>query len=333
MAQGLPPGSCAVELEGRMVPACEATLRLHHGWLERRIESIHLSRPEHYLSICQSGCNLSCRSCPSWAFTKHASGRWFTIEALVQKCLRYEQAVTLAEPRERATAWHAATVCHGCGACMSNREPPDTCPGILDPGQITLSPQGFGPARNIVALTGGDLTCRPRFYEELARELQSRTLLWLLIETNGLGLTRRNLDRYQAAGVDSFCLDIKAADDVTHRSLTGVGIEHQLRLPSMILQRGFVLEVQTLVIPGLVEIDQLSRIYQAVAAASPNTPFTIRAFAPDHLMRHRRPPTVEEMLSAYDAALAAGLRQVRLANLSAFARTEDDRHRVLQHCN
>jgi hypothetical protein len=31
---------------------------------------------------------------------------------------------------------------------------------------FVLSPQGFGPARNIVAFTGGDVMCCPEFYGE-----------------------------------------------------------------------------------------------------------------------------------------------------------------------
>ena len=33
-------------------------------------------------------------------------------------------------------------------------------------------PQGFGPARNIVAFTGGDLACHPEFYAKSAEKIK-----------------------------------------------------------------------------------------------------------------------------------------------------------------
>jgi pyruvate-formate lyase-activating enzyme len=204
---------------------------------------------------------------------------------------------------------------------------------VLSPDQIVLSPQGFGPARNIVAFTGGDLTCRPQFYAEFALRIKAETNLWVLIETNGWGLTPKNLDVLQEAGVDSFWLDIKAYEDEAHTWLTGLtGCTNRwiLELPQEILQRGFVLEVLSLYIPGLVETDQLRRIAEVVASASDNVPFTILAFFPEYRMRDSRTPNLEEMLGAYEAARSAGLKHVRLGNTGVFARTEAELGRLLE---
>ena len=62
----LSSGACLVDDgNGRQVPACRATLRERDGAFERRLVSLVLSRPEHYLSVYQSGCNLSCGKCHS----------------------------------------------------------------------------------------------------------------------------------------------------------------------------------------------------------------------------------------------------------------------------
>jgi len=204
------------------------------------------------------------------------------------------------------------------------------CPGVLSPGQITLSPQGYGPARNIVAFTGGDLTCRPRFYTEFARQVKAETGLWVLVETNGWGLTPKNLDSLQEAGVDAFWLDIKAYDENVHAWLTGCPNKWILRLPGEILRRGFVLEVLSLYIPNLVETDQLRRIAQLLASADEDVPFTILAFFPEYRMRTFRVPTVEEMLAAYRAARGAGLKNVRLGNIGVFVRTQAQLDHVLE---
>ena len=322
--QGYKPGSCQVEMGADFLPACEATLRFEDGRWERLIASTHLSRPENYFSIYQSGCNFSCRKCHSWYFSKVAKGEWLTPLDIVEAARAYEKEVTLVEPRERATAWHAHETCHCCGACVLTGERSPRCPGILEPGQITLSPQGFGPARNIVAFTGGDLTCRPGFYAKCAELIKTETRLWFLLETNGYGLTPAHLDLYQTSGVDAFWLDIKAENPERHRWLTGCDNEWILRLPQEMRKRGFVLEVLSLYIPGVVEAEELGRIAVLLAAVDPQIPFTVLAFFPEYQMRDTRPPNVKEMIRAYEGAKEAGLTQVRLGNLGIFARGAGD---------
>ena len=68
------------------------------------------------------------------------------------------------------------------------------CPKVIQKNEILLSPQGWGPARNIVAFTGGDLTCCPEYYIQCAQRIKAETALWVLMETNGYGLTPQNLD-------------------------------------------------------------------------------------------------------------------------------------------
>jgi molybdenum cofactor biosynthesis enzyme MoaA len=57
--QGFSAGSCAVDADGRRMPACRATLKYEQNQIQRLITSIHLSRPENYLSIYQSGYGLT----------------------------------------------------------------------------------------------------------------------------------------------------------------------------------------------------------------------------------------------------------------------------------
>ncbi len=322
--QGLTPGSCAVRVGDHHAPACRATLNEDPKGLLRLVRSIHLSRPENYLSIYQSGCNLACRKCHSWSFTKVKQGRWYCPQDILLAAKAYERQVTLVEPRERATAWHAQESCRCCGACIKHGRPSDDCPGKLTPEQICFSPQGFGPARNIVAFTGGDLTCCPDFYAQCAEQIKAHTQLWTLIETNGYGLTADNLDILRRCGVDAFWLDIKAWNDQTHRWLTGCTNARILGLPAEILGRGFVLEVLSLYIPQVVEADQLKQIARHLAAVDRSIPFTILAFFPEHRMLTYREPSASEMIAAYHDAKAAGLRNVRLGNLGVFVRTTED---------
>jgi hypothetical protein len=48
-------GSCITRADGKSGSACELTLKEEGGRISRLIEFIHLSRPENYLSIYQSG--------------------------------------------------------------------------------------------------------------------------------------------------------------------------------------------------------------------------------------------------------------------------------------
>jgi pyruvate-formate lyase-activating enzyme len=270
--QGFKPGSCAVKVNKEHALACEATLKREDNRWYRLITSIHLSRPENYLSIYQSGCNFSCRKCHSWYFSKVRDGTWYFPKDILKECIGYEKIVNLWEP------------------CVFRGKRQASCPGILGPDSILLSPQGFGPARNIVAFTGGDLTCRPEFYEECARFIKAQTKLWLLIETNGYGLTPQTLDDLKESGVDAFWLDIKAFDPEKHRWLTGCTNDHILKLPEEMTKRGFVLEVLSLYIPDLVETDELTKIAHTLKEVDPKIPFTILAFFPEHQLKDFRSP-------------------------------------------
>jgi len=327
--QGFSPGSCLVEVEGKRVLACKATLKHENNQTYRLITSIHLSRPENYLSIYQSGCNFSCRKCHSWYFSKIKSGAWYTPEEILKEAMIYEKSITLMEPRVKATAWHAHDTCRCCGSCVLHEKRSSSCPGILNPESIVLGPQGFGPVRNIVAFTGGDLTCRPEFYGECARLIHMHTRLWVLIETNGYGLTPQNLDYLHDCGVDAFWLDIKAHDTNKHKWLTGCSNEAILKLPEEILKRDFVLEVLSLYIPGLVEADELESIARSLQEVDHSIPFTILAFFPEYRMKEFAKPGVREMIEAYDRVKATGLEKIRLGNVGVFAPTQEDQEYLM----
>ncbi len=232
--------------------------------------------------------------------------------------------MTLWEPRDRATAFHAHDSCRCCGACVMHGKRSPLCPEIIQKEEILLSTQGWGPARNIVAFTGGDLTCCPEFYVECAQLIKAETDLWVLIETNGYGLTPQNLDRLKEAGVDSFRLDMKAFDESDHKWLTGCFNRHILKLPEAIMKRGFVLEVFSLYIPTLMEIPQLKKLARLICDIHPGIPFTLLAFFPEYQMKRYKSPKVSDMVAAYNEVKAVGLWNVRLGNTRVVASSEED---------
>jgi len=320
-------GDCLTMIQGNKKKiACDAVLRKNEtGTWQRIIKSAHLSRPEHYFSIYMSGCNMNCRKCHSHEFTKAASGEWMTTDQIAGLCAEYREQVTVYEPLERALDWYASDLCRCCGYCVITGRRSPTCPGVLEPHQILLSPQGFGPARNIVGYTGGDLGCCVDFYVDLTRKIKTKSPeLWILYETNGYGLTSTNLKKLREAGVDSFWLDIKAFDPVIHKKLCGVDNHRILDLPKQVQQFGFQLEVLSLFIPRWVETDQLSKIALLLAEVNREIPFTLLAFFPEYRMMNTRSPNTVEMIESYHAVKKAGLKNVRIGNIGVFAKTETD---------
>jgi pyruvate-formate lyase-activating enzyme len=243
----------------------------------------------------------------------------------------YQRHITVFEPKEAATSWHAHRLCNHCGSCVYRGKRSPNCPGKLTPDQVVLSPQGFGPARNIVAFTGGDILCRPDFYLEATEKIKAVSTDYLvLLETNGYGLTPKNLEAYAEGGIDSFWLDIKAFSEETYRKLCGTTNEHILSSVEHIVDLGFTLEVLTLYIPGLVETDEHIRIADLVAKTDTEIPTTLLAFFPCYklLPPDYRKPTVEEMIKSYTSMKEVGLENIRLGNLGVFVKSEQDRELV-----
>jgi pyruvate formate lyase activating enzyme len=324
--QGHAMGKCLTNLmDGSKKPACQSTLKHENGQYHRLIKSFHLSRPEDYLSIYQSGCNHDCLKCHSFEFSQYENGFWMSTDDIADAVAEYEATVTVWEPRERALMITASDLCHHCGRCVLEGKKGDLCPQKLSPDKIIFGPQGWGPARNIIAFTGGDITCQADFYAEVTEKIKEKCeKMWVLIETNGFGMTPQNLDKFQSAGVDSYWLDIKAYDPRIYKKLCGTSNETVLAAPAEIIDRGFALEVLSLFIPNWVEFDELEKIGRLVADVDKNIPFTILAFFPVYKMKDGRSPNLMEMLKAYAIVKDTGLKTVKLGNLGQFVKSNQD---------
>ncbi len=319
--QGFEPCGNLVEVDGRRELPCRAGLRVRGGVVERLIYDIVLSRPEDYLSIYQSCCNHDCAMCHSWYFSQRAVGRWMKPEDILAEVLKYREQVTVWEPRHRATMWHASDLCAHCGYCLYGLGKGPYCPGRLKPSQVLVSPQGFGPARNIVSFTGGDLYCQPRFYVETFKLIKREVPdMWIHIETNGYGLTPRNLEQLYEAGLDSVWLDMKAYREDVYRSLCGTTNKWILELPARIKDMGIVLEIVLLYIPGYVEQEDMEGFAKLIADVDPYTPVMLLAFFPEYKLTSARPPTLEEMLRAYQTLVEGGLKRIKIGNVGVFCR-------------
>ncbi|ADM27664.1 Radical SAM domain protein [Ignisphaera aggregans DSM 17230] len=320
--QGFEPCRCFVRTENGPEIPCRAGLRVWGGRLERLVYDIVLSRPEDYLSIYQSGCNHNCLKCHSWYFAQIAQGRWYSAEDLTRIVLEYREYVTVWKHRNRATMWHASDLCSHCGSCVIDGKRGPYCPGILRSDQVLLSPQGYGPARNIVSMTGGDLYCQPAFYIDFFRRIKREAPDMLIhIETNGYGLTPKNLELLYEADLDSIWLDMKAYSRNIYEYLCGTHNDWILELPAKIIDMGIILEIVLLYIPDLVEIEEIRALGRIIANVSRDIPTMLLAFFPQYLMSGYREPTIEEMVLAYKALREEGLRKVKVGNIGVFCKT------------
>lgn len=319
--QGYEPCRCVVETPEGFKRPCEAGLRILDNEVYRLIYDIMLSRPEDYLSIYQSCCNHSCLKCHSWYFAQKAKGYWASPKDVLRYVLKYNDVVTVREPRDRATMWHASDLCAHCGLCVTEGRRGIFCPNKLSSEQVVLSPQGWGPARNIVSFTGGDLYCQPTFYINVFRAIKREISdMWIHIETNGYGLTPKNLELLYDAGLDSVWLDMKAFDESRYRLLCGTSNKWILDLPALLKDMGIAFEVVLLYIPTLVELDQMEKFAIHLSNVDKSTPVMLLAFFPEYRMKHLREPTADEMIEAYKI-LRNRLYRVKIGNIAVFCRS------------
>jgi len=321
--QGFKRGACHVSTPKGSQLACQATLKREQGEYSRLITSMHLSRPEDYFSIYQSGCNHTCLKCHSYTFSKAVNGNWVSTSELAEIVAGYAEDVTVHEPKERSTMYHAGDLCRHCGLCIQGLKHP-WCPQKLEVGQVVWSPQGWGPARNIAAFTGGDIVCQAAYYAEAAEKIKDVCDVWILVETNGFGLTDENLDTLRAGGIDSFWLDIKAYEEPVYQKLCGTTNHHILTSIQRAVDVGFVLEILTLFIPKWVETDQHKKIAELIMETDPSIPTTLLAFFPEYKLKEVRRPSLHEMVQSFLAMKEIGLQNLRLGNIGIFARTNEE---------
>jgi len=114
---------------------------------------------------------------------------------------------------------------------------------------------------------------------------------------------------------DAYKIDLKAMDDRRYRELGGV-LQHVLDAIRLVHERGFWLEVVTLVVPGFNDDDsQLTRAADHIAAISPDIPWHVTAFHKDYRMTDPDDTPAETLVRACEIGGRAGLRFVYAGNI------------------
>ncbi len=115
--------------------------------------------------------------------------------------------------------------------------------------------------------------------------------------------------------VDLYKIDLKGFDDRNYRKLGGV-LENVLDTIRMVYERGFWLEIVTLVIPGFNDsADELRRAAAFIAGVSPLIPWHVTAFHKDYKMTGPDNTSIETLIRATEIGYEAGLKFVYAGNL------------------
>jgi pyruvate formate lyase activating enzyme len=131
---------------------------------------------------------------------------------------------------------------------------------------------------------------------------------------------------YLRPWVDFYKVDLKCFDDRNYRKL-GAVLENVLRTIRMVKERGFWLEVVTLVIPGFNDSDQeLDGLARFIASVSPDIPWHVTAFHQDYKMLGNANTPSDLLLRAARIGEEAGLHYVYAGNIPGAVRSYEDTH-------
>jgi len=114
---------------------------------------------------------------------------------------------------------------------------------------------------------------------------------------------------------DCFKVDLKCMSDRSYRRLGGV-LGNILRGIRMVHERGFWLEVVTLLVPGFNDgTDEVTKAAEFIASISPDIPWHVTAFHPDYHMLEHTATRAADIARACEIGRKAGLRFVYAGNL------------------
>ncbi|MCE5245122.1 MAG: radical SAM protein [Syntrophobacteraceae bacterium] len=192
-----------------------------------------------------------------------------------------------------------------------------------------LSVDGLAGAVNrqtsCICFFGGDPVPQLPYALRVAEEARRRNagrILRICWETNGSARPAW-LKRMVRASLDSggcVKMDLKAWDPRIHRALCGFDnrqvLENFARLAEWVPLRPDppLLVASTLLVPGYVGDEEVSRLAGFIAGLNPDIPYTLLAFTPQFCLEDFPTTSRADAEACLEAAKRAGLRRVRLAN-------------------
>lgn len=205
----------------------------------------------------------------------------------------------------------------------------DVDPAQSDPLSVDVLAAEANEHTYCVCFFGGDPASQMLHALGAARRLaeQGIVVCW---ETNGTArpnLMDRALDLVlETGGCVKF--DLKAYDDTLHRVLTAASNRHTLeniaRAAARFDERPEPppVVVSTLLVPGYVDVDEVTCIARFIAAQNLAIPYALLGFAPHFLFPDLPRTSVRHAEAAAAAAREAGLKTVRIGNRHLLSRAD-----------
>lgn len=115
--------------------------------------------------------------------------------------------------------------------------------------------------------------------------------------------------------VDLYKIDLKGFNDKSYRKLGGL-LGNVLDTIRMVHERGFWLEIVTLLVPGFNDsADEIKAAADFIASVSPDIPWHVTAFHQDYKMTGSDNTSVDTLIRAAETGCEAGLNFVYAGNL------------------
>jgi pyruvate formate lyase activating enzyme len=230
------------------------------------------------------------------------------------RVLTYEGPVYNIEVEEDRTYLVQGAAVHNCQNWITSqalRDPSAVAPPEeVTPSELVRLARRHGA--RIMTSTYNEPLITSEWAMEIFREARAAGLVCSYV-SNGNG-TPEVLD-YIRPYVALYKVDLKSFRDRHYRELGGT-LERVLWTIGALHEKGFWLEVVTLIVPGFNDSDEeLSDIARFLASVSPDIPWHVTAFHKDYKMTGLANTGVSALLRAAELGSAAGLRFVYAGNL------------------
>nr|AAU82219.1 coenzyme PQQ synthesis protein [uncultured archaeon GZfos11H11] len=165
----------------------------------------------------------------------------------------------------------------------------------------------YGKLPTKAMITGGEPTLDKEFLLTLVKGLKEKGFEEIILMSNGYEIGREGNDNYAAelkeAGLTEAHIDIKAFSDEIHIWYTGKSNKPVLNAVRMLNDTGMELLIQTVYMPGIVDVEEIEQIAIFLSNVNSNIKLRINPFAPTFAFeRVTERPTIEDMERAYKIA-------------------------------
>ncbi|RLF14849.1 MAG: radical SAM protein [Thermoprotei archaeon] len=148
-----------------------------------------------------------------------------------------------------------------------------------------------------VVLGGGEPTL-DRSLPYVVRFFKERGVYTVLL-TNGYLLDEKTIEALKESGLDEVCISLKALDPRLHRYYTRRPNERVLRNFRRAAKIGVKVRAESVLIPGLIDIEEIERISKFIASVDRSIPFRVDGYVrvPGQPWRSATPEEVVEAAS------------------------------------